>query len=91
MGLEIGKLVALVQGVLLEVNARRVDVSARDDGSIFKALLADDGQHECLAAIVEVDLIACLELHTVDIFDKALILGHFDSHFHGLALCARIV
>ena len=91
MCLEIRKLVAFVQGVLLEVDARRVDMRAGYHNALFEALFSYDGQHQRLAAIVAVDLIAGLELHTVGILDKALSLGHFYGHLYGLALGARLV
>ena len=48
MSLEIGKLVAFVKRILLEVYARRIDMRAGDNAAFLKAFTADDGEHKSL-------------------------------------------
>ena len=48
MGLEICKLVAFVKRILLEVDARRIDMRAGDNAAFLKAFPADDGEHKSL-------------------------------------------
>ena len=62
-----------------------------NDTALFEALFADNGQHERLAAIIAVDLIAGFELHAVGILDKALFLSKLDGELYGLALGTRLV
>ena len=48
MGLEIRKLVAFVKRILLEVDARRIDMRTGDNAAFLKAFPADDGEHKSL-------------------------------------------
>ena len=46
----------------------------------------DDGQHDGLAAVVAVDLIAGLQLHAALVFHKTTFLCQLDRREHALAL-----
>ena len=75
MSLEVAELVTFIHAYLLEVKARRVNMSACNNAALCKALFADHGEHERLTAIILIYPHAGLELHAEFIFDKALLLG----------------
>ena len=86
MGLAVGHLLVLIEWVLLQVQAGGVDVGRADDGALVQALLPDHGQHDGLAAVVVIDLVAGLELLAPDQRPEpgGFRLGH--SIGHALAL-----
>ena len=87
--LEIRQLRILIHWRLLEIEARRVDVRARDHTAVIERLLTEHGQHERLAAVVDIHLRARLQLHTERIRHEARFLRHADCFLNGLALGAR--
>ena len=87
--LEIRQLRVLIHRRLLEIETRGVDVRARDHAAVVKRLLPEHGQHERLAAVVDIHLRARLQLHAERIRHKALGLRHADGLLDGLALGAR--
>ena len=62
---------------------------ARAHTAVIERLLAEHGQHECLAAVIHVHLRARLQLHAERIRHKARFLRHTDRLLDGLALGAR--
>ena len=56
---------------------------------MIERLLAEHGQHERLAAVVDIHLRARLQLHAERIRHKARVLRHADRLLDGLALGAR--
>ena len=86
--LEIRQLRVLVHRRLLEIKARRVDVRARDHAAVVERLLTEHGQHERLAAVVDIHLRARLQLHAERIRHEARVLRHADRFLDGLALGA---
>ena len=89
MRLKIRQLRILVHRRLLEIEARGIDVRARDHTAVIERLLAEHGQHERLAAVVDIHLRARLQLHAERIRHKARVLRHADRLLDGLALGAR--
>ena len=87
--LEIRQLRILIHRRLLEVEARRVDVCARDHTAVIERLLTEHGQHERLAAVVDIHLRARLQLHAERVRHEARLLRHADRFPDGLALSAR--
>ena len=87
--LEIRQLRILIHRRLLEVEARRVDVCARDHAAAVERLLPEHGQHKRLAAVVDIHLRARLQRHAERIGHKAGFLRHADRFLNGLALGAR--
>ena len=61
VGVQRDELVLLLDGVLLDVEARRVDVRAEDVDAGRERLGAHVQEHEALAAVDGVDLVAGLE------------------------------
>ena len=86
--LEIRQLRILIHRRLLEVEARRVDVRARDHAAAVERLLPEHGQHKRLAAVVDIHLRARLQRHAERIGHKAGFLRHADRFLNGLALGA---
>ena len=62
MGVEVGHVAGLVQRVLLEVEARRVDVRAEDGQAVLERVGAEVDEHEGLVVADGVDLVAGGEL-----------------------------
>ena len=54
----IGDIVSLVEGVLLDIDARRIDVRAHDIDALFQRLLAQVEQHHGLAHAIDIYLVA---------------------------------
>ena len=65
---------------------RRADVGALGEG-----LLADDGQHDPLAAVVHVDLLAGGKIHAGHVGDEAPRLGQLHGVVHAVALGLAVV
>ena len=86
--LEIRQLRVLIHRRLLEIETRGVDVRARDHAAVVKRLLPEHGQHERLAAVVDIHLRARLQLHAERIRHEARFLRHADRFLDGLALGA---
>ena len=89
--LEIAQLVRLIHRDLLEVETRGVDVRPRDDTALAQRFLADHGQHQCLSAVILIDLVPRLERHTRHIGHKTAFLSQRDRAADSLALGARLV
>ena len=86
MGLEIGHLRLFIEGAGLQVKAGSIGVGGGDVGPLGEGLAADNSQHDALAAVVAVDLIASLQRHVGHIFHEALLLGKLDAVLHALTL-----
>ena len=84
--LEIGHLCVLIQRIGLEVKARRVGVGGSNVRAGRQRQRADDGQHDSLAPVVEVDLVAGLQLHAAFVLDKAALLGELHGRKYAFAL-----
>ena len=65
---------------------RRTDVRA-----VAQVLAADDGEHDALAAVVEVDFVARSKLHAGFIGLEALLLRQLDAVLHAKALGLAVV
>ena len=59
--------------------------------ALFGALLADDGQHDPLAPVVDIDLLAGGQVHAGHIGHKALGLGQRNGRIHTVPLGLAIV
>ena len=79
VGLEVGKLIVLIEGVGLQVQAGGVDVSGGDLGTLLQGLAAKMGQHHALAPVADIDLVAALEGHPPLVGDEALFLRQADG------------
>ena len=88
---EVAQLVLLVERDLLEVETGRVDMRAGDHRAVGQALFADHGQQQRLAAIVDIELRAGLQLHAEAVLDEALLFRQRDGVVHRLALDAGAV
>ena len=90
VGVEREKVVLLLEGVLLEVDARRVDVGAQDVDAGLQVVGAEVDEHEGLAAVDDVDLVAGLELLArcdgLAELDVAALARHLDGGVAALAL-----
>ena len=64
MGLEISHFALLIEGIGLEVQTGRVDVGRGDLNALVQRRTADVGQHDRLAPVAHIHLVAGLELHT---------------------------
>ena len=91
VGAEVAQLVRLIHGDLLEVEARGVDVRARDHSTVCEAALTDDGEHEGLAAVAGVDLHAGCEGHAGLIGHEATLFGEANGIDDGFTLGAGVV
>ena len=91
VGLEIGHLVLLIEGHLLQVDPRGVHMGSGDHRALGEGLSADDGQDQGLAPVILVDLVAGLQGHAGLVLHKALLLGQFDGVGNGLPLHAGAV
>ena len=89
MRLEIRQLRILIHRRLLEIEARGINVRARDHAAVVERLLAEHGQHECLIAVIHIHLCTRLQLHTERIRHKARVLRHADRLLDSLTLRAR--
>ena len=91
MGLEIGQLRVLIQGPGLQIQAGCVGVGGGNDGALGQRFSADDGQHDSLATVVAVHLVAGLEGHAGLIRHKAPLLGQLDAVVHAQTLGLAVV
>ena len=91
VGLAVGQLAVLIQGMGLEVQTGRVDVRGHDLRAVGQVLAADFHQHHALAAIAAIYLVAGLELHAPLIGDEALGLGQLDGVVGALPLGLAVV
>ena len=89
--LEIGKLGVLIEGIGLDVEPRSVGVRRADVRAVGQIFLADDSQHDGLAAVIPVELVAGLNLHAGLVFDKASGLRLADGGKDAFALGLRAV
>ena len=87
---EVGDLVLLVEGVLLHIEARVVHVRAEDVEAVLERLGAQAHEHEALALVGCVDLVARLELRASGdrVLERHIAggLGKLDRRGHALAL-----
>ena len=86
VGLAVGQLLVLIEGVLLQVQPGGVDVGRPDDGPLVQPLPADHRQEEGLAPVVAIDLVPGLELLPPDQGAEAGGLGLGDGVVHALPL-----
>ena len=95
VGLEIGHLRFLVQGTGLQVKAGRVGVGGGDVGALTQRLFADYRQHDALAPVVAVHLVAGFQRHTRLKLHKAVLLRQLDAVLHaqplGLAVVQKVL
>ena len=63
VGLEESQLAVLIQGIGLQIQPGRIDMGGGDLGAVRQGLLSDIGQHNGLAPIAEVHLVAGLHVH----------------------------
>ena len=88
---EIAELVRLVHWVLLEVDARRVDMSTGNYCAAGQTVLADNREDKRLAAVAVIDLRAGAQLHAGAELNKPVLLRHGYRVRDGLALGAGSV
>ena len=74
MGLEVGQLAVLIQGAGLQVQTGGVDVGGGDLGALRQTAAANDGQHQALAPVAGVDLVAGGQGHTPLVGHEAVLL-----------------
>ena len=91
VGLEVGHLGLLVERTGLEVKARGVGMRRADVCAVAQVFAADDGEHDALAAVVEVDLVAGAQLHARFIGLEALLLRELNAVLHAEALGLAVV
>ena len=89
--LEVGQLGILVEGIGLEVEPRRVGVGRADVRALGERLLADDHEHDGLAAVVVVELVAGGDGHARRVGLEALRLGEADGGDDAFAFGLRDV
>ena len=65
---------------------RRADVR-----TVAQVFAADDGEHDALAAVIEVDLVAGAQLHTRFVGLEALLFRQLDAVLHAKALGLAVV
>ena len=66
VGLEVGNLGILIQGIGLQVHPGRIHMGRADIGALGQGLGADDGNQKALAPVVQKNLVAGLNFHTGD-------------------------
>ena len=71
MGLAVGQLAVLINGMRLQIQTGRVDVAGHDLCALGQALPADHGQHHALLPVHPVHPVAGLQGHAPLIGDKA--------------------
>ena len=91
----IGDIVSLIEGVLLDIDARGIDVRAEDVHAFLQRLYAQHEEHEALAHPVDIDTRARFKLSArtddrVQILE-AVRLGQLLAVSHALALCFAVV
>jgi len=91
MGLEIGQLRVLVQGPGLQVQTGRVGMGGGNVGTPGQRLGADHRQHDALAPVVAVHLVAGFEGHTGLELHKAVLLRQLDAVLHAQPLGLAVV
>ena len=91
MGLEIGHLRLLIEGAGLQIQTGRVSVGGGNVGAPGQRLGADDRQHNALAPVVAVYLVAGFQWHTGLEFHKALFFGQFNAVLHAQTLRLAVV
>ena len=64
MGLQIGDLRILIQGIGLHIHTGGVHMRSADISAICQTLAADNGQQNALVPVVVVDLVTGLQIHT---------------------------
>ena len=91
VGLEIGHLRLLIERPGLQIQAGRIRVGGGNVGALGQRLRADDRQHDALAPVIAVYLIAGFQRHTGLEFHKALFFGQFNAVLHAHALRLAVV
>ena len=91
MGLEVGHLALFIERAGLHVEARGVGMGRADIRAVAQVLAADDGEHDALAAVVEVDLVAGGKLHARLVGLEASLLCQLDAVLHAKALGLAVV
>ena len=88
MGLQIGHLSmgCLEKWAGLDVQSRCVGVRRADVRALCQRLRTDDGQHDGLAAVIVVDLVAGVQRHAALVLDEAALLGKLDGRKDALTL-----
>ena len=89
--LEVGQLGVLIERIGLEVEPRGVGVGRTDVRALGERLLADDHEHDGLAAVIPVEFVAGLNLHAGLVFNKASGLCLADGGKDAFALGLRAV
>ena len=62
-----------------------------DVRAVAQVLAADDSEHDALAAVIEVDLVAGAQLHTRFVGLEALLFRQLDAVLHAKALGLAVV
>ena len=89
MGLEKSETVCLVKRIGLEVDSRRIYVGDCKTRAVLHAVFADYSQCDRLAAVDEINLVACLVFRLGVVLGKALSLCLFERLGDSLALYGR--
>ena len=77
--------------MLLQVQSGGVNVCRGDADAVFQGFRADDEDVQGLAAVVDVELIACLDGLTEGVRNKAVCLCHLDAFVDRFALGLGVV
>ena len=86
MGLEEAHIALFIDGMLLQVDAGRVDMGCGDANAVFHRLAADHEQEQFLVAVVIIEFVTCLYGHTKGIGLKIASLCHLDGVKHCFSL-----
>ena len=86
VGLEVGDLGILIQGIGLQVHPGRVHMGGADVGTLGKALFAHDGQDDALFTVDIINLIAGVQGHSCHEGLEAVVLGSLGGPGSGLPL-----
>ena len=79
VGLEIGQLAVLIEGVGLQVQPGGVDVGRRQLNALVQGLFPDVGQHDGLAPVADVDLVPGFQEHAPAVGPVARLLRQADG------------
>ena len=79
MGLEVGQLAVLIQRIGLQIQTGGVDMGGGDLGALGQTAAADDSQHQALAPVAGVDLVAGGQGHAPLVGHEAVLLRQCDG------------